>query len=377
MVLFRVKGVPVRVDWSLLVIFALVFVSLGTAFFPVTYPDLSSATHWLMAGVATVLFFVSILVHELSHTLRSLREGVAVRDITLWLFGGVSRTDEPLPGPGAEFRVVAAGPLASAALAVLFWALALAGRGLGLSETWTGVPFYLAEVNALLLVFNIVPALPLDGGRLLHSWIWRRTGDAATATIYAAGAGRAFAVVLVVLGGLSLFAGNGVGGVWFLILGWFLWQAVQQEERAARTTRAFSNLLVRDVMTSAAVTLDPGATIEEFGDLISHSASHPAYPVVDHGRFVGMLLLRRAGLVPLQERGSVRVGDVMLTGDAVPVVHADDTVEEAARTLDHEPGRAIVLSDPEGREVVGLVSTSDLARVLADPPPGRGRRGDR
>jgi Zn-dependent protease len=373
-VLFRVKGVPVKADWSLLVIFALVFVSLGTAFFPVTYPDLATATHWVMAGVATLLFFVSILVHELSHTLRSLREGVAVRDITLWLFGGVSRADEPLPGPGAEFRVVAAGPLASAALVVLFGALALAGRGLGLSEAWTGVPFYLAEVNALLLVFNVVPALPLDGGRLLHSWIWRRTGDAATATIYAAGAGRVFAVVLVALGALSLVAGNGVGGVWFLILGWFLWQAVQQEERAARTTRAFSHLLVKDVMTAAAVTLEPGTTIEEFGDLISHSTSHPAYPVVDHGRFVGLLLLRRAGQVPIEDRRTVRVGDVMLTGDEVPVVHAGDTVEEAARTLDHEPGRAVVLADPAGREVVGLVSTSDLSRVLAQPPQARGRR---
>lgn len=376
MVLFRVKGVPVKVDRSWLVILVLVFVSLAAGIFPSTYPDLPVATHLVMAGVATLLFFASILVHELSHTLCSLREGVQVVDITLWLFGGVSRADGPLPSPGAEFRVVFAGPLASAALAALFLALAAAGSALGLSDAWTGVPAYLAWINLLLLVFNMVPALPLDGGRLLHSWIWRRTGDAETATIHVARAGRVFGIVLVSVGVASLIGGGNVGGVWFVLLGGFLWQAARQEERTARATRALSGVRVKDVMTSAAATVDSETTIEEFGELISSSPSHPVYPVVDHGRLVGLLLLRRAGAVPMGERGVVRVRDVMLTGDDVPVVHEDDQVVDAVRTLDHEPGRAVVLSDSAGREVVGLVSTSDLSKALEAPPRGRGwRRG--
>ncbi|QNN52797.1 site-2 protease family protein [Nocardioides mesophilus] len=364
---------PVKVDWSWLVILALVFFSLATGLFPSAYPALSTLTCFLMAAAATLLFFASVLVHELSHTLRSLREGVPVRDITLWLFGGVSRAEEPLPGPGAEFRVVIAGPLASAALAVVFLAVAAAGHALGLSDAWTGVPDYLARINGLLLVFNIVPALPLDGGRLLHALIWHRTGDTATATIYAAWAGRAFAVVLVTLGVASLFGAYGYGGIWFVLIGWFLWQAVRQEEGEARTARALAGLRVKDVMTPAAVTVDVGSTIEEFGDLIVRTPSYPAYPVLDQGRFVGLLLLRRAGVVPMEERRSVRVGDVMLTGEDVPVVHEDDEVTTAARTLGREPGRAIVLSDGAGREVVGLVSTSDLSRAVATPPRGRAR----
>ena len=369
MVVFRIKGVPVKVGWSWLVIFVLVFWSLATVLFPASYPDLSGAAYLVMAAFATVLFFVSILVHELSHTLRSLREGVPVRDITLWLFGGVSRADEPLPGPGAEFRVVAAGPLASAVLAVLFLAVAEVGRALGLPGAVVGVPDYLARINGLLLAFNLVPALPLDGGRLLHALLWWRSGDSATATIHAATAGRAFAAVLVAIGLVRMLVGQDLSGLWFVFLGWFLLQAVRQEVLSARTAQAFAGLRVRDLMSSRLVTVAPGMTIEEFADFLGRWPSHPAYPVMDQGRFVGMLLLRRAGAVPGQQRGSVRIAEVMLGADDVPVVHPDDLVVDAARTLSSEPGRAVVMDALTGRQIVGLVSVTDLSHALEAATP--------
>lgn len=370
MVLFRIRGVPVKIGWSWLIIFGLVFWSLASALFPATYPGLAGATYVTMAAVATVFFFVSILVHELSHTLRSLREGVPVRDISLWLFGGVSRADEPLPSPGAEFRVVAAGPLASLVLAVLFFLVALAGRALGLPEAVVGVPDYLARINGLLLAFNLVPALPLDGGRLLHALLWWRSGDTHTATVYAAEAGRAFAAVLIAIGLVSLLTGNSFGGIWFLFLGWFLLQAVRQEVQSARVMQAFAGLRVQDLMTSQLTTVEPGMTIQEFADSLGRWPTHPAYPVLDHGRLVGMLLLRAAGTVPLGRRDEVRVADVMLSVDEVPVVRRTDLVADAARVLSREPGRAVVRGEG-GQEVAGLLSTTDLSRALEVAPSRR------
>ncbi|MEQ4204306.1 site-2 protease family protein [Actinopolymorpha sp. B9G3] len=366
--LFRVKGVPVGISWTWLVIFVLVLWSLAAVLFPATYPDLSGSTHLAMAAVATVLFFASILAHELSHTLQSMREGVRVREITLWLFGGVSRAEEPLPGPGAEFRVVIAGPIATAVLALVFAGLALLADVTGLPSSVTGVLDYLALINTLLLVFNLVPALPLDGGRLLHALLWWRQGDSASATISAAVGGRIFAVLLILLGLTSLLAGGGVGGIWFLLLGWFLLLAVQQEVVSARLEHAFTGLRVRDLMAHAPVTVDPGRTIAEFSKDIGRWPAHASYPVVRHGDLVGLLSLSRAAAVPKQERRTVHVSDVMFAGQDVPTVRADDLVVDAARALQRDPGRALVVDGGTGHELVGLLSVSDLNRALEVAP---------
>jgi Zn-dependent protease/CBS domain-containing protein len=376
MVLFRIKGVPVKIGLSWVVIFALVFWSLAAAMFPSTYPGLSVWAYVAMAGVATLLFFASILVHELSHTLQSLREGVKVRDITLWLFGGVSRAEEPLPGPGAEFRVVAAGPLASGVLALLFWGLATGGAALGLPETWTGVPRYLAGINALLLAFNVVPALPLDGGRLLHALLWWRSGDDAGATIIAARAGQLVAVVLIAAGVFVTLTRTNLSGIWFVLLGWFIGQAARQEAQGARVTQALRGQRVRDLMAAAPITLRPDTTLDEVAVLLQQGLSHPVYPVVDHGRFAGLLVLRRAGRVPVSQRGTTLVGDLMERADAVPVLHPEDLVVDAVPTLARAPGRAVVLAADLG-QVVGILSESDLVRALELTPDGDpGRRTD-
>jgi Zn-dependent protease/CBS domain-containing protein len=365
MVLFRFRGVPVKVGLSWLVIFALVFWSLGAGVFPSNYPGHPTWVYYTMSGVATVLFFASILVHELSHTMQSQREGVAVRDVTLWLFGGVSRAEEPLPGPGAEFRVVAAGPLASGALALLFWAMAVAGHGLGWPDPVVGVPSYLAWINALLLGFNVVPALPLDGGRLLHALLWWRTHDSARSTVVAARVGQGFAGLLIVAGIYLVFTTNSLSGIWFVLLGWFIGAAARQEAVGAQVTQAISGLRVRDLMAVAPVTVGSQATIDQFAGLLDRSTSHPVYPVVDDGRFTGLLLLRDAGRVPPHQRADVRVADLMLPAGGVPVVHPDDLVTDVVPVPGREPGRAVVLDADGGSVVVGVLSETDLSRALA------------
>lgn len=363
MVVFRIRGVPVRIGWSWFVILGLIFWSLASSLFPATYPGLSGTAYLLMAAIATILFFASLLFHELSHTLRSQREGVPVRSISLWLFGGLSEMEEPLPTPAAEFRVVIAGPLASAVLAVVFFGIAAGGRALDLPVAVVGVADYLARLNALLLAFNLVPALPLDGGRLLHALLWWRSGDRSTATIHAAIAGRTFAALLAAAGVASLLSGSSLNGVWFLLLAWFVFDAVRREVLAARASLSLAGLRVRDLMASDVLTVDPAATIDDFARTLGPSPTHAAYPVVAGGSVVGLLVLRNAGAVPLDRRGSVRVAEVMLSVDRVAVLHPDDPMIDAARVLARPPGRAIVLKEPN-REFVGLLSVTDLSRAV-------------
>jgi Zn-dependent protease len=371
-VVFRVRGVPIRVGWSWLVIVGLVFWSLATLLFPASYAGLAGWQYAAMAAVATLLLFASLLVHELCHTLQSVREGVHVKDITLFLFGGVSQADEPIPGPGAEFRIVAAGPIASAVLMVAFGAAALGAGAAGLADPWVGVLSYLARINGLLLAFNVVPALPLDGGRLLHAFLWWRSGDSERATIRAAGAGRVFAVLLISLGVAVMVQGDSLGGVWFAAIGWFLLQAVRQEVLSARATQAFTGLYVRDLMTTPPVTLSPDMTIAELAQQLDTLADHSAYPVVEDGRYLGTLLLSRAGGVPESRRPAVRVGTVMTPAAELPALHPDDDLVAAARALsasllDHGadvPRSSVVLGGESGEEPVGVLSTADLERAL-------------
>ncbi len=369
--LFRVRGVPVRIHWTWLLVFVLVFWSLATSLFPATYPRLSGSTYLGMALVATLLFFGSVLVHELSHTLRSLQEGVPVRSITLWLFGGVSQAEGEIPTPGAEFRIVAAGPASSAALALGFLGLTQLFRWAGFSDGVVGVCDYLARINALLLAFNIVPALPLDGGRLLHAVLWQRTGDQLWATVAAARAGELFAYLLLAIGLLSVFTGSGLTGLWFAFIGWFLLEAVRQERASAQLQQAVGGMRVSDLMARNPISVTPQTTIAEFSRTVARRSPHGAYPVVDHHQLLGLLPTRAAAAVPRRERASVTVGDVMLTDDRVPVVHPDDQMLASLDTLQREPGRAVVLDGDTGNELVGILSTTDVTHAYEVGPKRR------
>ena len=359
-------GVGITLDWSWLLILGLITWSFAAVAFPDAAPGLSTTAYVVMAVVAAFLFFASVLVHELCHTLQSRREGVPVGQITLFLFGGVSQTEAPLPGPGAEFRVVAAGPASSAVLTVLFWLSATAGHAVGAPLAVTAVLAYLARLNALLLGFNVLPALPLDGGRLLHAWLWRRSGDAQRATLAAAYGGRGLGYLLVVLGLLSVWSTGSLAGMWLALVGWFVLASVQQEVRAARAQQALAGLAVRDVM-SAPVALEPDLSIAALADLLRQVPSHTLYPVVEHGRLVGLLLLARAGHVPLERRSEVTVRDVMEPPESVVTIGPDLDVADAVGPLMKEPGRAAVV-DPDG-VLLGMVSASDVARAAEGTSP--------
>jgi Zn-dependent protease len=285
----RIAGIEFGVNWSWLVVFALIVWTLAASIFPDSNPGLGDGTYLAMAFVAGVLFFASLLLHELGHAVVARREGVEIEGITLWLFGGVAKFKSMFPSAGAEFRIAVAGPLVSLAIGVFFVLIALVGD---LPEAVDGVVGYLGYINLVLLVFNLLPALPLDGGRVLRSILWQARGDFRWATNVAAEVARLFAYLFIGLGLLEVFFLSSFAGVWLAFLGWFLLQAAGAEARYLATRQALGGLRVRDLMVREPITVAPGLSLGRFMDEVVWPHRHTTYPVVDDGRAVGLLPFR-------------------------------------------------------------------------------------
>jgi CBS domain-containing protein len=282
-----------------------------------------------------------------------------IEGITLWLFGGVAKFRGMFPSARAELAIALAGPLVSLLLGVLFVGIAVAGE---LPGPIDGVAFWLGSTNLALLAFNLLPALPLDGGRVLRSLLWGAKGDFVWATRVAAWIGRAFGY-LFIAGGLAflIFQGS-FSGAWLAFIGWFLLQAAAAEDRYLVTRQALEGLHVRDLMARDPVTARPDATLGEFVDDIVWSRRYTTYPVADAGRAVGLLPFRAVAAVPRREWDSRTVAECMLAADAVPVVRADDeAIDAAGDVAESEVGRALVV---DGDRLVGLLSVTDFARAF-------------
>jgi len=354
----RVGGVEVRINWSWLVIFALIVWSLADGVFPSQNPGLSGGAHLAMAIVAALLFFASLLLHELGHSWQARREGMEIDGITLWLFGGVSQFKTQFTTAGAEFRIAIAGPLVSLVLGVVFVLLALAG----LPSAVDGVAAWLGYINLALLVFNLIPALPLDGGRVLRAALWQLRGDLGWATRIATDIGRGFGYLFIGLGiAMFIFQGS-FSGAWLAFIGWFLLQAANAEARYIATAAALDGLRVRDLMVRDPVTVDGDLTIGRFMDDVAWSRRFTTYPVVDAGRPIGLLAFSSVAAVPRSEWDTLRVRDAMIPLVSVPLLTEDTTAVEALTALSPPTSnRGIVV---ENGHLAGLLSITDLARSL-------------
>jgi Zn-dependent protease/CBS domain-containing protein len=354
----RIGGVQVRVSWSWLVIFALIVWTLADGVFPSQNPGLSRGTHLAMAVVAALLFFVSILLHELGHAWQARREGVEVDGITLWLFGGVSQFKSGFPSAAAEFRIAIAGPLVSLVLGGVFVLIALAG----LPSAVDGVAAWLGYINLALLVFNLIPALPLDGGRVLRAALWKSKGDLGWATRVGTDVGRVFAYLFIGLGiAMFIFQGS-FSGAWLAFIGWFLLQAATAEARYIATEAALDGLRVRDLMTRDPVTVDGNLTVGQFMDEVARSRRFTTYPVVDGERPIGLLAFGSVAALPRSEWDSRRVRDAMLPLERVPLLTENETAIEALTALSSPTSnRGLVV---ENGHLNGLLSITDLTRAL-------------
>jgi Zn-dependent protease/CBS domain-containing protein len=355
-------GVEVRINWSWLVIFALIVWSLADGIFPSQNPGLSGGVHLAMAIVAAVLFFASLLLHELGHSWVARREGMEINGITLWLFGGVSEFKTRFPSAGAEFRIAIAGPLVSLLLGVIFVLIALAG----LPSAVDGVAAWLGYINLTLLAFNLIPALPLDGGRVLRAALWRIRGDLGWATRIAAEIGRGFGYLFIALGiALFIFQGS-FSGAWLAFIGWFLLQAATAEARYIATEAALAGLRVRDLMVRNPVTVDADLTVGQFMEQVGGSPHFTTYPVVDEERPIGLLAFRSVAAVQRSEWDSRRVRDAMIPLDRVELLTEDETAVEALAALSaSSSNRGLIV---ENGHLAGLLSITDLTRALEVRP---------
>jgi Zn-dependent protease len=233
----RIAGVPIGLNWTWLLIFALVNWTLASSVFPSTNPGLAGGTYAVMGFVATLAYFGSLLLHELGHALRARREGVTIDGITLWIFGGVAQFRGFFPSAAAELRIALAGPVVTAVLAAAFVALAGVSH---FGPAVDGVCAWLGYMNGVLLAFNLVPALPLDGGRVLRAGLWWLKHDLDWATVIAAGVSRALSIGMIGLGIFAFFAGGGIAGLWLAAIGWFVLSSVSTEARLRRTSPSHS-----------------------------------------------------------------------------------------------------------------------------------------
>lgn len=373
----RIAGVRVGVNWTVLAIFGLLVYGLGAGRFPDVYPDRAAWAYAVAALVAGVVFFLSLLAHEVAHAVVAMRYGLRVEGITLWLLGGVARIQGESPSPKAELRIAGVGPLVSLLLAVGFGLAALLLDVAGVTGLPLGVFAWLAGINLLLALFNVLPAAPLDGGRLLRAWLWRRHGDRVRATVTASRAGRAFGYVLVTLGLLEFLLGGGLGGLWLALIGVFLIGAASAEEQQAAVQGALGGLRARDVMSPDPTVVPEDITVDAFLDRYVFAHRYSTFPVVDAvGRPSGLVTLNRVKHVPAGQRPVVRLREIACPLAEVPVVDADEPVADLLPRLTAcTDGRALVLHDGA---LVGIISPSDLSRMLdrarlrgAPPHPGR------
>ena len=369
----RVRGIRIGAHWSWLGVFVLIWWSLGRRVFPLAYPGLADRSYLVMGLVSAVVFFVCILLHELGHAFRALKEDMLINDITLWLFGGVARFKGMFPSARAEFRIAVAGPVVSFVLVAVFAVLTWLGGMAGLPLEVRGVFDYLARINLLVVVFNLVPALPLDGGRILRAWLWSRKGNFTQATVSAARVGKGFAYLLMGIGAFELVSSYYTGGIWLIVMGLFLSQAAGAEQNYAVIRRAFQDMTVRDLMTPDPAAVPSTMTVEEFLKLVQ-AQGHSTYPVVDDGELKGLVSLRMAAEVLPERRSRTSVADLMtealVLDGAAPVV-------EVIEPLRMPPSRALVV---DGGRVKGILSISDVVKALeirqatAGRPPARKRR---
>jgi Zn-dependent protease/CBS domain-containing protein len=363
----RLGGVEVRIHWSLLVVFALIVWSLAATVFPSQNPEHSDGVQLVMAFIAALLFFASVLLHELGHAWQARRDGLEIDGITLWIFGGVAQFKGAFPNPGAEFRIAIAGPLVTLALSGGFMVIALAG----LPSVVDGVAAWLAYINVFLLGFNLIPALPLDGGRVLRAALWRARNDLGWATRVAADIGRGFGYLFIALGVLMFIVEGSFSGAWLAFIGWFLLQAATAEARYVATEQALKGLQVRDLMVRNPVVVDPDITVGRFMDEVASSRRFTTYPVVEpSGRPIGLLAFSSVAAVPRSDWDTRRVRETMIPLDEVPLLTESTSAVDALADLSSRPGanRGLVV---DNGDLDGLLSITDLARALEARRPSR------
>ncbi len=358
-----VAGIPIGVHWSVLVITLLLAQGLAVVVLPANAAGHAPLIYWATAVVVAVVFMASLLAHELAHALLARHYGVRVRRITLWLLGGVAELDGQAPHPRGDLLIAAAGPLVSLLTGFAFAVAAVGAQALGAGSLTTAALVWLAVVNAILAVFNLLPGIPLDGGRVLAATLWWVRGDRAAAHRTACRIGIGLGWLMITAGLAQLLLVASLDGLWLIVLGWFLVGAARAEYTEALLRTRLARLRVGDVMTPSPACGYVNQSVANFITAVARTRRYRTFPVLDlGGRLVGMVSVARLTRVPKADRGAVCLGDVLTPRDRMLVLDPASPLADAAPALSAGGFRLAVVA-VDGH-VSGVLSPGDLARAM-------------
>jgi Zn-dependent protease/CBS domain-containing protein len=360
--LFKLLGFEVNIDLSWLVIALLVAWSLSAGFFPAYYEDLSTRTYWLMGTVGALGLFLSVIVHEFAHSLVARRFGMAMKGITLFIFGGVAEMEDEPPSAKAEFMMAIVGPVTSIVLALGFYGIHQAGEEI-LSVPVNAVIGYLAFINAILAAFNLVPAFPLDGGRVLRSILWGAKKNLRWATRVSSEIGAGFGIFLIIMGFIQVIAGNLVGGMWWVLIGLFLQAAAKMGYQQVITRKILEGEKVHRFMRTDPVTVSPATTIAELVEEYVYRYHYKLFPVTEGERLVGCITTREIKEIPRERWETKRVAEVVSHCSPDNTISPDADALHALAAMNRTGASRLMVI--EGDRLVGIIALKDLMQLLS------------
>jgi len=363
MTLVTLFGFKVKIDLSWLILGFLITWSLATGLFPHYHEGLSAATYWIMGVVGAIGLLVSIVFHELWHSLIARRFGIPMRGITLFIFGGVAEMTEEPPSPKAEFFMAVAGPASSIVLGGLLIGTFFFGASADWPEPVTGVISYLGYLNFILAGFNLIPAFPLDGGRVLRSVLWGLKDDIRWATRVASKIGGLFGIGLIIFGILQLFLGNMIGGIWMAVIGMFIRSASQSAYQQMLIRRSLEGETVRRFMKTDPITVSPSISVEDLVEDFVYKHHYKMYPVVENGRLVGCVTLDKIKTLPREDRKDHTVGELVDSCTKGNTIGPDEDAMKALTIMGKTGLSRLMVT--EGDRLAGVITLKDMMGLLA------------
>jgi len=356
-------GIKIGIDISWIFIAVLLSWTLAAGYFPFRYPHLSHGMYWLMGILGMLGLFVCIVLHELGHALVAKHYKLPIAHITLFLFGGVAEIKKEPTRPKVEFLMAIAGPIVSIVLVILLYVFSFVSEKSGWPIVITGVSKYLAIINLIIVIFNLIPAFPLDGGRVFRSLLWWWKKDYNWATRIATRVGSSFGFILIFLGIFFLITGNLLAGIWFAILGWFLNRAALSSRNQMMIGKELKSEKVSTFMTKNPISVQPDITIQEFVEDYVYTSHHHLYPVTEKEKLIGYISLNEIKSVPKDKWEKTTVEKAMVPRTQFQTVSPSSSAFEALNLLQQSAIPTLLVV--EGNRLVGILTAQSLFKVIS------------
>lgn len=361
--LFKLLGFEVKIDISWLVIALLITWTLAKGSFPHYYHGFQNSTYWIMGILGALGLFIAIIFHELSHSLVARKFGLPMKGITLFIFGGVAEMTEEPPSPRAEFFMAIAGPISSIILGLGLFGVRFLGEGIGWSKPALGVISYLAFINLILAGFNLLPAFPLDGGRVLRSILWGMKDNLRWATRIASSIGSAFGIALILFGALSVFMGNLIGGIWWVLIGMFMRGASQMSYQQLIVRRSLEGEKVRRFMVSDPVTVSPSISVEDLVEDYIYKYHFKMFPVVEDEKLLGCVTLNQVKEIPREERNKHTIRSIAKRCTKENTIGPDEDAMKALAIMNRAKSSRLMVVEEE--RLMGVIALKDMLEFLS------------